>query len=206
MDMCKAHLYIITLTLFSLDSHAIGCGAPDMMAELLDAIDIKLKMSATIHIHHIFTRLVGSKYCFVLGREVLELYARGEVMHTKRSNSQRCGIILRRDWLTLHLTVIPERALHTLLTLETALRGHQALHHLVVRQVATCSIEQLLLLALDAIKNSYSMIRLSVIITPHHRRIVGIRTNHGNLLLAFLQRKNIVVVLKQHNTLTRHIE
>ena len=127
-------------------------------------------------------------------------------MHTKGGNSQRCGIILRRHRLALHLTVIPEGALHTLLALETALRGHQTFHHFVICQVAASSIEQLLLFGLDTIKDSNGMIGLTVIIPPHHWRIVSIRSDNGNLLLTFLQREDIVVILKQHNALACHIE
>ena len=141
MDMRETHLDIVTLALFCLNSHTIRRGAPDVVAELLHTVDIEFEVSATIHIHHIFTSLLRSKYRLVLGREILELYTGGKVVHTEGSNSQRLGVILRGNGLALHLTVVPERALHTFLTIEAALRGHQALHHLVVGQVTTRIID-----------------------------------------------------------------
>ena len=126
-------------------------------------------------------------------------------MHTKRGNSQWCGVILRRNGLTLHTAIVPERSLQTLLTLEATLRGHQTLHHFVVGQVAASSIEQFLRLGFDAIKDSDSMVGGTVIVTPHHRCIVSIGTNNGNLFF-LIQRQDVVFVLQQYHRLTRHIQ
>ena len=205
MDMREANLYIVALALFCLDSHAIWRGTPDMVAELLHTIDIKLEMTTCIDIHYIFARLLGCKDGLILGREVFELNARGEVVHAKGGNSQRRSIILCCDGLALHTTVVPERTLHTFLTLETALRSHQTLHHLVVGQVTTCSIEQFLRLGFDTVEDGDGMVGRAVVVTPHHRHIVSIRTNHGNLLL-FVQWQNIVFILQQHHRLTGHIQ
>ena len=205
VDVREAYLNIITLAFLSLNSHTVGCGTPNVMAELLHTVDIEFEMSATIHIHHILASLLRCKHGLVLGREVFELNAWSEVMHTKRGNSKWCGIILRSNGLTLHTTIVPECSLHTFLTLEATLRGHQALHHLVIGQVAAGSIEQFLRLGLDTIENRNSMIWGSIIVTPHHRGIVSIGTNDGNLFL-LIQGQDIVLVLQQHHRLTRHIQ
>ena len=126
-------------------------------------------------------------------------------MHTKGGDSQWRGVILCRNWLPLHSAIIPECAFHTLLALEAALRGHQAFHYLVVGQITALRIEHFLRLGLNAVKDSDGMVGLSVIISPHHRCIVGIGTNDGNLLLAILQRKYVILILKQNYRLASHI-
>ena len=50
------------------------------------------------------------------------------------------------------------------------------------------------------------MVGHSVVVTPHHRSIVGIRTNHGNLLCILLQGEDIILVLQEHDGLTGHVE
>ena len=127
-------------------------------------------------------------------------------MHTKGGDGDRLGIVLSRHGLTLHTTVVPERTLHTLLTLKTALRSHQTLHHFVVSQVTTSMVEEFLLFGLDTVEDRNGMIRCTVIVTPHQGLIVGIRTNHGNLLSILLQGQDITLILQQHNRLAGHIE
>ena len=50
------------------------------------------------------------------------------------------------------------------------------------------------------------MVGCAVVVTPHHGLIVGIRTNDGNLLLALLQRQDVVIVLQENDRLARHVE
>ena len=204
--MREAYLYIVALALLCLYGHAVGSSAPDAMAELLHAVDKQFKVSATVHIDHILTGLLRGKRGLILCREVLKLYARGKVVHTKGGNSQWLGIILRGDGLALHAPVVPEGTLHALLAFEAALRSHQALHHPVVGQIATLSVKKFLLLRLDAVENGDGMVRRTVVVTPHHRLVVGIGTDNGNTFLILLEGKHIVLVLQQHDGLTRHVE
>ena len=127
-------------------------------------------------------------------------------MHSCRGDSQRCGVVLGSNRLAFHLTVVPERTLHTLLPLEGALGAHQTVEHLVVGQVAPGMIEEFLLFALDSVENGDRMVRHTVVVTPHHRGIVSIRTNHGDLLRILLQGENIILVLQEHDGLAGHID
>ena len=132
MNMREAHLYVIALALLSLNGNTIRRSAPDAMSELALSIDVEFKLSATIHIHHIFTSLAWGEDRLILSREILKLYARGEVVHTKGGDCQRRSIILCSDRLALHIAIVPESALHTLLALKAALRCHEAFQHFVV--------------------------------------------------------------------------
>ena len=184
----------------------IGGGAPYTMLELALTIYVELKLSTAIHIHHIFSSLLRGEDSLVFGREVLKLYARSKVVHTIGSYCQRWGVVLCSDGFAFHLAIVPERTLHTFLTLKATLRGQKAFLHLVVGEVASLSIEQFLCLCLDTIKDSYRVIGRTVIVTPHHWGIVSIRTYDSNLLRISLQRQYVILILQQYNGLARHIQ
>ena len=46
----------------------------------------------------------------------------------------------------------------------------------------------------------------TIIVSPHHRLVMSIRTDNGNLLGILLQRQDIVLVLKQYDGLTSHVQ
>ena len=140
MNVREAYLYIVALALLGLDSHTVWRCAPDVVTELLHTVNIEFEMSASIYIHHVFTRFFGRKDSLVLSREVFQLYARSEVMHSERGNSQRLGIVLCRDGLTFHSTVVPESSFHSLLAIKATLRGHQTLHDFVISEVTALII------------------------------------------------------------------
>ena len=118
-------------------------------------------------------------------------------MHTIGGNSQRLGIILRSERFTLPLRIRPERTLQTFLTIRSrTLRSHVTFHNLVIRQVTARSIEQLLLLGLDTVKDRHRMVRGTIIVAPHHRFIICIRTDDSDFLCILLQRKNLILVLQ----------
>ena len=50
------------------------------------------------------------------------------------------------------------------------------------------------------------MVGLSVIVSPHHGCIVGIRTNDGNLLLILIKGQDAALILEEHYALTCHVE
>ena len=126
-------------------------------------------------------------------------------MHTIGRHRQRFCIIFGSKRLTLHLGIGPERSLQSFLAIRCrTLHCHVTLHHLVVSQVAALGIEQLLRFSLDTVKDGHSRIGRTIIVTPHHGLVIGIRTNDGNFLL-FTERQNVVVVLQQHNALACHV-
>ena len=139
--MREAYFDVIALSLDGLDGYTVRRGAPDMVHELLLSVDIEFEMTAAFHVHHIFSTLFRGEHRFVLGGEILQLHPRGEVMHTCRGDSQRCGVVLSGNRFAFHITVIPESTLHTLLSLEGALGAHQTVEHLVVGKVAPGMIE-----------------------------------------------------------------
>ena len=128
-------------------------------------------------------------------------------MHTVGGNSQGLRIVFGSKRLTLHLGICPKRTLQTALAIGSCTFGcHVTLHYLVVGQVTTRQINQFLLFLLKTVENGYGMVGRTVVVSPHHGFIVGIRTDNGYLLLIFLQRQDIVVVLKQHYRLACHVE
>ena len=60
------------------------------------------------------------------------------------------------------------------------------LHHLIVGQVTAWEIDQLLLLGLDAVEDGDGVIRCTIIVTPHHRLVLSIRSDNSNLLCVLL--------------------
>ena len=99
----------------------IGRGAPDTMVELAFAVEIELKLTTSIHVYHIFASFIGGEDRLVLRGEILELYTWGEVVHTKGGYSQGLGVVLRGNWFSFHLTIVPECSLYTFLSLERTL-------------------------------------------------------------------------------------
>ena len=72
------------------------------------------------------------------------------------------------------------------------------LHHLIVCEITTRNIYDILLFCTDAAEDSNSIIGGAVIVSPHHRLVVGIRSDNGNLLCITFQRQDIVIVLQEH--------
>ena len=72
------------------------------------------------------------------------------------------------------------------------------LHHLVVCEIAARNIYDILLFCTDATEDSNSIIGGAVIVSPHHRLIVGIRSDNGYLLRITFQRQDIVIILQEH--------
>ena len=64
--MREAHLDVIALAFFGLDGYTVRCGTPDTVVELTLTIDVELELSAAIHIHHIFARLLRCENGLIL--------------------------------------------------------------------------------------------------------------------------------------------
>ena len=117
-------------------------------------------------------------------------------MHTGCGHVDGLRIVLGGEGLAFHLRVVPERSLQSFLTVgRRTFCGQMALHHTIVGEVATWQIDQLLLFGLDTIEDGHCVVGCTVIVTPHHRLVVGIRTYHGNLLRILLQGQDITFVL-----------
>ena len=187
MYVRETYFYLVALSLFGLYDSAVGCSAPDAVFVLLHAVDIELKLTTAVDIDHILARLLGRKCCLVFCRKAFQRHARSKVVHTGSGNSQRRGVILRGDGLACHLAVLPERTLQSFLALKAALTAHQALHHFVVGQVTAGEVQHFLLHLLNTIENGHSVVGHTVVVAPHHRGVVGIGANNGNLLCVLLQ-------------------
>ena len=204
--MLETHLNLIRLTCLCLKSCTGRCGAPSVLSHLTFSVDVEFEVADRFHVHHIFTCFLRCENGLVLGRKIFQVHAWGKVVHTCCGDSQWSRIIFSRHRLSFHLRIVPESTLQTLLAIDGTIRSHQAIHHLVVGTIATCQIEQILLLGLDTVKNGDGAIRCTIVVTPHQRFIVSIRTNHSNLLLVLLQRQHIALVLQEHQSLASHIE
>ena len=101
-------------------------------------------------------------------------------------------------------TIIPESSLHATFSFKRALIK-PTFKGLVVGKVATGKVFHILLsdLLLNTFQNGHSLVRCSIIVTPHHRLIIGIRTDDCDFLLGEWQN---AVVLQQDHTLTGHIK
>ena len=178
-----------------------------MVGEFLLAVDIQLEMTCTLHVDDILACLLRSKGRLVLGREVLDGEIGSEDVHTCSGDIDRLRVVFGGEGLALHIRVVPECALQSALAVGSGtLAGHVALEYLIVSQIASRDISDFLLLGLDAVKDGDGMIGRTVVVTPHHRLVVRIRTDDGNLLCILLQRQDIAVVLQQDDALAGHIE
>ena len=202
----ETHLYAVFLAFLASNHGAGGGGAPGVLGKLALAVDIQLEMATALYVHHIFSRLFGSEHRLIFGREVLYLHTRGEDVHAGGGDGKRSGVVLGGHGLARHLGVVPERATEALLAIGSTLRGQQAVHHLVVGQVASLQVGEFLLLGLDAVEDGYRVVGHAVVVAPHQWLVVGIGTNHGYLLLVLSQRQHVAFVLQQHNRLAGHVE
>ena len=197
--MMETHLDVVRLPCLGIDDGAGGCGAPGVLSHLPHTVYIHLEVAAALHVEHILSVLGGFKHCLILGGEVFYLYAGGEVVHARRGHSHRRGIVACGDALAAHRGVVPEGAFHTRFAVEGTLVAHQAFHHLVVGKVATGEVQQFALFRLDAVEDGDGVVGHAVVVAPHHRRVVGIRSDDGYLSTVLLQRQHVVVVLQQHD-------
>ena len=113
-----------------------------MLSHLALSVNVNFEVTDRLYIHHIFPCLFRCEYGFILGREILQVHAWSEIVHTCCGDSQRSGVELCGYRLSTHLCVVPERAFQTLLAVHRAIRVHQAIHHLVVSAVTSWQIEQ----------------------------------------------------------------
>ena len=163
-------------------------------------------MSTTLYIKNHLSTLLRNKCCFVFCREILNRHIGCKNMHTSCCYSERSIVILYRNRITLHINIVPECTLQAFPSIKRTL-VEERFHYLQVCEVTALNILYILVFALDTTKNRNGVIRRSVIITPHHGIIVGIRSNNGNLFICiFIKRQNIIVVLQKNNTLTSHIK
>ena len=141
LNKLETYLDIISLSFLSLNGSTRRCCTPCMLYHFLLAVYIEFKVPASFYINDILTRLFRSEYCFILCREVFNLYARSKVVHTRCSNSKWCGVILCGYWFSVHSSIIPECSLQTFLTTYSTLGSQLAVHHLIVSQVTAFGIE-----------------------------------------------------------------
>ena len=166
-----------------------------MLHHFLLAVYIEFKVPASFYINDILTRLFRSEYCFILSRKVFNLYARSKVMHTRCSNSKWCGVILCGYRFSFHSSIIPECTLQTFLATYCTLGSQLAVHYLVVCQITPFGIEEFLLLCLNTIQYGNSVVRHTIIVTPHHGCIISIWANDSNFFCILLQRQNVILIL-----------
>ena len=48
--------------------------------------------------------------------------------------------------------------------------------------------------------------RHTIVVTPHHRCIIGIRTDDGEPFTTLLQGQDTILILQQHDSLSGHTE
>ena len=204
--MSEAHFNLVRLACLGIDDSTGRCGAPSVLSHLTFSVDVEFEVAASLNVYHIFARFLWCEHRLVFGREVFDFHARGEVVHTGSRDCQRRGVILGGDGLTLHLDIVPERSAQSFLAAYGAVGCHQTVHHFVVGQVTAGKRHQFLLFCLDAVEDGDGVVGRSVVVTPHQRFVVGIRTDDGNLLLVFLQWQHVALVLQQHDGLACHVE
>ena len=127
-------------------------------------------------------------------------------MHAGGGHSHGGRIVFGGNRSAVHRRVVPEPSTQSCLAVLTAVALHQAGQNLVIGLVAAREIHKLLLFRLDAVENRDSVVRRAVIVAPHQGLVVGVRTNHGYLLLILGQRQHITLVLKQDDSLTGHVQ
>ena len=151
-----------------------------MVDELLLTVDIELEVTGALHVDHIFASLLRGEGGLVFGGEVLDGQVGCKDMHTCCGDIDGLRVVFGGEGL--------------------------ALHHLVVGQVATGEINEILLLGLKTLEDCDGLVGRTIVVTPHHRLVVGVRTDYCDLLLSFLQGEDVVLVLQQDDSLTGHLE
>ena len=58
---------------------------------------------------------------------------------------------------------------------------------------------------LNAFENSDGVVGITAIVAPLHDTVLGIGSHNNYFQVVFLERKDVVVVLKEHDALLRHL-
>ena len=191
----KADFYLELLTLFRFQHSTGRCGAPDMVNEFLLTIDVEFKVSCALHIHYIFPCFFRCEGCLIFGREIIDGQVGGEYMHAGSCHVHGFCVVFCGEGFSLHFCVGPEGSFQAFLAAEGTLCGHTAVHHLVVGQVAAREIDHFLLFGAYAVKDGDGVVGCAIVITPHHRYVIGIGTDDSNLFCIASQGQNATFVL-----------
>ena len=82
----------------------------------------------------------------------------------------------------------------------------QRIDHHCVGKIAAFDVVHVLMLGPYTVKDGHRTVGGTVVIAPHHRHIIGIRADHSDAFVVFLQWKHVLLVLQQHDRLACHIE
>ena len=173
----------ILLSLLHVEFKTHGLVAPCTVGGEHTVVYLKCKSARILHANHCLSVLQRSEDGLVLGREVFHTHALCEGVLTACGDGDGIGVILCHDRFSRARRIVPECALHAFLSVRRAL-WQKALYHHLFGEVATLEIYHIFLscLCFYSVKNGDGGVWRSIIVSPHHRDIVGIGTDDGNLL------------------------
>ena len=205
--LCITDFYPILFSLHSLKLDTRLGSAPVRLLSLLLAIEIHLIMSTSSHIEQHLIGLLRTEDSLVLGREAHQLHIWCKGMLSVCCHLDRILFIGDSHRLAFALTIVPESTSETYLAIHGAL-VIVGVERLVVHQVTSLEGDKLVLLqtTLDAIKDRNSLSWRTIVVTPHHRLVIHVRTDEGDFLLLLAERQYLILVLEKRHGLESHIE
>ena len=189
--VCQFHLIFFTLLNIEFEAHRLV--APCAVGSESLAVDLERESTGVLHADDRLARLFGDECSLVESREILHLHTVGKSVLTICSHSDRIKIVFLSYWFARTADVIPECASNTLLAIGRALR-QETVDNTFLGEVASLEIRNVLLahLGTNAIENSDSGVRSAVVISPHHRDIVGIRSDDSNFLFLGERQQSLI--------------
>ena len=202
-----ADLYLILLALLGLELDTTLGSTPDRMLCLLLTIQINLVVTATSHVEQHLVCLLRTEHGFIFCREAHQLHIRSEGVLTIGRYLHRILLLGDDNRLAFHLAIVPESALKAHLAIHATL-VEVRIQNLVVHQVASIKGDNLVFLQTtpDTIQDGNCLSWSTIIVSPHHRFVIHIRSDESNLLYFFIERQNLILVLEQRHGLQSHIE
>ena len=202
--MREAYVYIIFFSGLNLYGSAGRSCAPCALAHLAFAVDIDFEVAYRLYVHHHFARLPWPQHCLILCTEVGEVHSGCKLIVAGRGLCKRSSIVFGSDRIAFASCVVPECAFDAASAFEAELVEYRC-HNLVVGEVATGQVLCYFAYSLHAFEYGDGACRCAVIVAPHHRAVVGIRTYHSYLLLC-TERQGIALVAQEGHGLSCHLE
>ena len=206
LHIVEVHADVVALARLYFQHGMGGHRAPSVHLLLALAVDIHLEVSAALNVKRHLAALLRIERRGVAGREILDFHARRKVVHARCGHGDGLSIILCGDGFALALGVIPELAFESCGLSGTAL-GEQRVDDLVGGEVTAFEVNQIFVVAAQSVENVDGVCRRTVVVAPHHRRVVGIGSDDGDALMALrVEGQDVAAVLQQHERLSSHVE
>ncbi len=198
------YLYLIFFSRLYQYRSSRGGGSPCGMLYLYLSIHHNIEAADGFNVDNDFARLCRSEYRLILCAEIRKVDTRSKLIISCCGLGERLCVVFCSNGFPLTSGVVPKCTLETLAAVETAF-GKQRCHNAAVCKIASLMVYGFSVFASYTVEYRYGSCGGAVIVAPHHRFVVGVRTDNG-YFLTFLQRQYAIAVLQQCDGLACHFK